>query len=216
MFRFTPIRLPLGLKDHLVKRKIHRKNSYYDLLGVTPRASQADIKKAFYELSMKCHPDKTKGDDTKFREISTAYEVLGNLKLRKMYDKGYLPVGTSGSTYQNIRDDPTREPVTDFGEHFRQERSERKQGQPPPSGRSAAYDYDEWTRMHYSDTFTRSRSRIHEYQWIEYQKRKAAQEQQDPVIRMFAAITLIVLCSIMFNLAEDYDNPRSPPRTSND
>lgn len=70
--------------------------------------------------------------------------------------------------------------------------------------------------MHYSDTFTRSRSRIHEYQWIEYQKRKAAQEQQDPVIRMFAAITLIVLCSIMFNLAEDYDNPRSPPRTSND
>lgn len=42
-----------------MKRAIHRKNSYYDLLGITPRATQADIKQAFYKLSMKFHPDKT-------------------------------------------------------------------------------------------------------------------------------------------------------------
>jgi len=36
-----------------------------------------------------------KGSETQFREITSAYEVLGNIKLRRLYDKGFLPPGVS-------------------------------------------------------------------------------------------------------------------------
>lgn len=64
---------------------------YYDTLGISPSATQNDIKSAYYRLSMLYHPDKNKGSETaaqKFRDISEAYEVLGNYKTRKLYDKG--------------------------------------------------------------------------------------------------------------------------------
>jgi len=66
------------------------KKSYYDALGLTPKATQTDIKSAYYKLSMLYHPDKNKGSDAadKFRDITAAYEVLGNFNLRKLYDKG--------------------------------------------------------------------------------------------------------------------------------
>lgn len=62
---------------------------FYGTLGVEKSASQADIKKAYRDLSKKWHPDKHKGDKTaesKFKEINEAYEVLGNEKRRKQYD----------------------------------------------------------------------------------------------------------------------------------
>lgn len=65
--------------------------SHYDSLGITPKATQADVKNAYYQLSKVYHPDKNKGcpeASKKFQDISNAYEVLGNFKLRKMYDKG--------------------------------------------------------------------------------------------------------------------------------
>ena len=43
---------------------------YYDLLGVNRNASQPDIKKAYKKQSMQHHPDRTGGDDTKFKEIN--------------------------------------------------------------------------------------------------------------------------------------------------
>lgn len=68
-----------------------KNKSHYDVLGVTPKATQGDIKSAYYKLSMIHHPDRNKGSSealAKFREISEAYEVLGNYKLRRLYDKG--------------------------------------------------------------------------------------------------------------------------------
>lgn len=65
--------------------------NHYDTLGISRTASQADIKSAYYKLSMTYHPDKNKGSDSaaqKFREIAAAYEVLGNQRLRSLYDKG--------------------------------------------------------------------------------------------------------------------------------
>lgn len=65
--------------------------NYYEALEITPAANQADVKSAFYRMSMLYHPDKTKGSEeaaVKFREAADAYEVLGNVRLRKLYDKG--------------------------------------------------------------------------------------------------------------------------------
>lgn len=65
------------------------KRDYYDVLGVSRDASQADIKKAYRKLSKQYHPDinKTSGADEKFKEISEAYEVLGNEQKRQQYDQ---------------------------------------------------------------------------------------------------------------------------------
>lgn len=65
--------------------------NYYDALGISKNSTQSEIKAAYYRLSMLYHPDKNQGCESaaiKFREITQAYEVLGNFKLRRLYDKG--------------------------------------------------------------------------------------------------------------------------------
>ncbi len=59
---------------------------YYQTLGVDKKASQDDIKKAFRKLAHKYHPDKSGGDEAKFKEVSEAYAVLGDEKKRREYD----------------------------------------------------------------------------------------------------------------------------------
>lgn len=59
---------------------------YYEILGVSKNASKEEIKKAYHNLAHKYHPDKTKGDDKKFKEINEAYQVLSDDKKRAEYD----------------------------------------------------------------------------------------------------------------------------------
>ncbi|TFB08058.1 molecular chaperone DnaJ [Candidatus Atribacteria bacterium MT.SAG.1] len=58
---------------------------YYNILGVTKDASQTDIKKAYYKLAHKYHPDKG-GDEKKFKEVNEAYQVLSSKSKRQQYD----------------------------------------------------------------------------------------------------------------------------------
>ena len=59
---------------------------YYKILGVNRDASPEEIKKAYYELAHKYHPDKG-GDEAKFKEINEACQVLSNKEKREQYDK---------------------------------------------------------------------------------------------------------------------------------
>ncbi|MDP2683786.1 MAG: molecular chaperone DnaJ [bacterium] len=59
----------------------------YELLGVSKSATQDEIKKAYRKLAHQHHPDKTGGDEKKFKEINSAYQVLGNEQKRKQYDQ---------------------------------------------------------------------------------------------------------------------------------
>lgn len=73
---------------------------YYTILGVDKTASQAEIKKAYRSLAKKYHPDKNKGDkasEAKFKDISEAYEVLGDKDKRQQYDQ----LGANWRQFQN-------------------------------------------------------------------------------------------------------------------
>ena len=70
------------------------KRDYYEVLGVGKNASADEIKKAFRRLAVQHHPDKEGGDETKFKEINEAYEVLKDDKKRQRYDQfGHAGVG---------------------------------------------------------------------------------------------------------------------------
>jgi len=65
--------------------------SYYDVLGVSKKASQEEIKKAHRKLARKYHPDHNPGDrqaEEKFKEVGQAYDVLKDPDKRKQYDAG--------------------------------------------------------------------------------------------------------------------------------
>lgn len=62
---------------------------YYKILGITKNSSPKEIKKAYYQLAKKYHPDTNKDDPNagkKFQEVSEAYEILSDDTKRKEYD----------------------------------------------------------------------------------------------------------------------------------
>jgi molecular chaperone DnaJ len=59
--------------------------NYYEILGVSKDASHEDIKKAYRKLALQHHPDKG-GDESLFKEISEAYENVGDENKRREYN----------------------------------------------------------------------------------------------------------------------------------
>ena len=76
---------------------------YYETLGVNKSASKDEIKKAFYKLAHKYHPDKKGGNETKFKQVNEAYQILSDDAKRSKYDQygsGFENMGQSGGEYR--------------------------------------------------------------------------------------------------------------------
>jgi molecular chaperone DnaJ len=76
------------------------KQDYYELLGVSRKAPQKEIRQAYRKLARKYHPDLNPGDkssEEKFKQVQEAYDVLSDTKKRQMYDQfGFEQPGAGG------------------------------------------------------------------------------------------------------------------------
>ena len=68
---------------------------YYEILGINKGASKEEIKKAFYKLAHKYHPDKKDGNEAKFKQVNEAYQILSDDGKRSKYDQ-------YGSGFENM------------------------------------------------------------------------------------------------------------------
>eukprot|EP01017_Pseudomicrothorax_dubius_P040192 TRINITY_DN6254_c0_g2_i2.p1 TRINITY_DN6254_c0_g2~~TRINITY_DN6254_c0_g2_i2.p1 ORF type:complete len:389 (+),score=70.23 TRINITY_DN6254_c0_g2_i2:83-1249(+) len=87
-----------------------RQRNPYDVLKVSKDASTEDIKKAFFEMAHKLHPDKnpSPGAREAFAEAKTAYELLGDPDKRRIYD-AYAPAAEATSSGRKEETDTRRE-----------------------------------------------------------------------------------------------------------
>lgn len=103
----------------------------YNVLGVQKNATQDEIKSAYRKLAMKYHPDRNPGDkaaEEKFKNITAAYDVLGDETKRRQYDEfgAYGAYDSQSQNYGNYQGNPFgngwgtwgQETQGDFGDAF--------------------------------------------------------------------------------------------------
>ncbi|GFR77139.1 DnaJ-like protein subfamily C member 30 [Elysia marginata] len=160
-------------------------------------------------MSKLYHPDVAKGSKSHsmFTEITEAYEVLGNLRKRRMYDRGIY----TRNNFHGTEDD------TDYTAAYQQKARnspfERGDRPPPPRGRTNVYNFDEFYRQHYNDIRER---RANEYkEFIQHQQNMKGTgsggggdgfyyRRQNPQSLFLALISLLVLGTVAMSL-ENYD-----------
>ncbi|KAI0225239.1 hypothetical protein LSAT2_023874 [Lamellibrachia satsuma] len=100
--------LAVAIPSRGIRRSTNmEKQDYYQVLGIPRNATQKDIKKAYYKLAKKYHPDVNKDPDahTSFQQVSEAYEVLGDEAKKNDYDMfgmggGGASAGTGRGPFQ--------------------------------------------------------------------------------------------------------------------
>ncbi|XP_036675203.3 dnaJ homolog subfamily C member 30, mitochondrial [Drosophila suzukii] len=203
---------PMLWRPLLVLRKLHlsqrQQISHYDALGIGRSCTQNEIKAAYYKLSMLYHPDRNQGSESaakKFREINQAYEILGNYRLRRLYDKGI--VHTAGAQYaQDVQD--VAEPVVEDDPETKFYKSRFQKSRVADSeGRTPIYDFDEWSRNHYGKSFDRRQAAQAKYDRIRVQKETNKMSgQTDMVLLSFLFFGVAVY--LMFLAESSYDTPK--------
>ncbi|XP_006088305.1 dnaJ homolog subfamily C member 30 [Myotis lucifugus] len=136
----------------------YSRTALYELLGVPPTATQAQIKAAYYRQSFLYHPDRNAGSAEaaeRFTRISQAYVVLGSATLRRKYDRGLLSdmdlrgPGVRPSAAPSEDSGPARTPSPASGAH--------RSGQAAPGADRTMFNFDAFYQAHYGEQLERER-----------------------------------------------------------
>lgn len=161
--------------------------SHYEALNISKTATHKEIKDAYYRLSMIYHPDKNKGSEEAakiFRDITSAYEVLGNVRQRKLYDSGAnLNQKSSQFTTKQQPFETTNTTNNNYKTNLR----------------SRDYNFEEWSKFHYSTAFKQ------QYETRKRHTRNKVNEEYVSRLNSYNILTVMV-CSSLFILITMFDH----------
>lgn len=161
------------------------RTAYYDILKVSPNATQAQIKTAYYKQSFIYHPDKNPGSETatrRFTEISEAYTVLGNVALRRKYDRGFLSQSDLQSAGRpSSKEAASRSPGAAQQQPRQHQRKERRY---TCSGEKVKFDFDAFYQAHYGEQLKREKEMRDRKRRMHEQQREAKQWGQQRMLEM--------------------------------
>lgn len=168
-----------------MKCVVHK--SHYESLNIAKTATHKEIKDAYYRLSMIYHPDKNKGSEEAakmFRDITAAYEVLGNVRQKRLYD-----TGVTGATSIK-KSSPFSAP---FG------RTSNRNEEFKPTARSRDYKFEEWSRTHYSNSFQQQNA-SKDYNRNRKEAKEFVAQQRSYIAISFVFTTTLFVLLYMVNL----------------
>ncbi|XP_061073429.1 uncharacterized protein LOC133108036 [Conger conger] len=163
------------------------RTAYYDILRVSPNATQAQIKTAYYKQSFMYHPDRNSGSEEatqRFSEISEAYTVLGSIALRRKYDRGILSqTDVQGAGKPSVREARRSSPTG---------QQQQKARYTHTMGGKKIFDFDAFYQAHYGEQLQRERE-------LRLRKERLRQTQQKEEKWKFEKMTeLSVVIAIAF------------------
>lgn len=174
------------------------KTAYYDILKVTPNATQSQIKTAYYKQSFIYHPDKNPGSEDAtqvFSEISEAYTVLGNIILRRKYDRGILSESDVRGAGKPSKE--TTSKTTASTQHQQKARQFTQRGGKP------IYDFDAFYKAHYGEQLQREQElRAMKQRMREMEEKERKTRQQKMLFEILVAVLLASAGLILYNVKQ--------------
>lgn len=175
------------------------RTAYYDILKVTPNATQSQIKTAYYKQSFIYHPDKNPGNMEAthvFAEISEAYTVLGNISLRRKYDRGILSESdVRGAGKPSSKDSPSKAPGS--SQHQQRARQFTQRGGRP------IYDFDAFYKAHYGDQLQKERElRAMKQRMQEMEEKNTKVRQQKTIFEILVTVLCASAGLLLYHLKE--------------
>lgn len=161
-----------NINVHTIVCKVFK--SHYEALNIPKTATHKEIKDAYYRLSMIYHPDKNKGSEEAaeiFRDITSAYEVLGNVRQKKIYDSGVSP-------NQKTSEYSSKQPMRSRSDFVKTNTGSRD------------YHFDDWSKTQYTNVFRQ----YHENQ--EILSRRRMNEEQASKQHTYSLLSVMVFISI--------------------
>ncbi len=174
------------------------KTGYYEILGVTPTATQAQVKTAYYKQSFIYHPDRNASSDeatVRFSEINEAYTVLGNKALRKKYDRGLLSRSDLVATGRPSGKDTTGSSGT------RQTGSRRSvMG---ADSRGGVFDFDKFFKAHYGEQLQREKHvRFRKEEMLRKEQETMAEKKMGRMMEIGVGMMLAMAVAILLSLKQ--------------
>ncbi|XP_076590415.1 dnaJ (Hsp40) homolog, subfamily C, member 30b [Chaetodon auriga] len=173
------------------------RTAYYDILKVSPGATQAQIKTAYYKQSFIYHPDKNPGDKEatqRFAEISEAYTVLGSISLRRKYDRGIL----SHSDIQHAGR-PSSKETTGRSHSSPQQHHHHHQHRARQSGKAGSrttFDFDAFYQAHYGEQLQREKDMRAKKQRMQEEKQERLRRWKVSKLREMSVVMVVVLACL--------------------